>query len=148
MLQVMSKGYIWFEYLDISLRKQGTQKWHDLSSQKSTCATVSHTQMPGTNTENIGCLSEMNLKLSSSGTQMTFHYNKSYHWVSTHCIPHTIFPFYTWGNSSTEWRSWQSPGCNFNSVLDFMTDNPIESKRLDLHQVVGTYSHGSNNNMN
>lgn len=27
-----------------------------------------------------------------------------------------------------------------------MTDSAIKGKRLDLHQVVGTYSHGPNNN--
>lgn len=106
---------------------------------------------------------------------MTFHYNESCHSVSAYymlhtvvCVlPHIIFitslrsiiiPFlqmrkqrhriklsnqvHTAASLTPEALAITYP----NAVLDFMIDSSMKGKRLDLCQVHGTYSHGSNNN--
>lgn len=117
----------------------------------------------------------MNLKPRSCGTQMTFHYNESYHSVSAYymlhtvvCVlPHIIFraslgstiipilqmrkqrhriklsdQVHTAASLTPEALAITYPI----SVLDSVIDSSMKGKRLDLCQVLGTYSHGSDNN--
>lgn len=117
----------------------------------------------------------MNLKLKLCGTQMTLHYSESYHSVSAYymlhtvvCVlPHIIFitslgsaiiPILqmTKQRHRIKWSDQVHTAASLtpealaitypNTVLDFMTDSSMKGKRLDWCQVLGTYSHGSNNN--
>lgn len=117
----------------------------------------------------------MNLKLRSCGTQMTLHYSESYRSVSAYymlhtvvCVlPHIIFitslgsaiiPILqmTKQRHRIKWSDQVHTAASLtpealaitypNTVLDFMIDSSMKGKRLDWCQVLGTYSHGSNNN--